>query len=74
MPNHTHTIPGTSPYDNACHYLSQTQALNLALWTSGDVHEQLKPAFQLMDDLLNHITIEVSKIQQESKGGQHHGS
>ncbi len=74
MPNHILTIPTTSPYDNVCHYLSQTQALNLALWASGDVHEQLKPAFQLMDDLLNHIAVELDKMPQEDKGGQHHDS
>ncbi len=74
MPNHTHTIPATGPYDNICHYLPQTQALNLALWTSDDVHEQLKPAFQLMDDLLNHIAVELDNMPQESKGGLHHNS
>ncbi len=46
-------------------YLMQAQALNLALRTSSDVHEQMKPVCGIMSDLLKNIDKEVSKLWDE---------
>ncbi len=66
----TSTISPQPHYDEACKYLSQAEGLNLALWTSSDVHEQIKPACWLMAELLSHITTEINGMQEENKRGQ----
>ncbi len=48
--------------------LMQAQALNLALWTSSDVHEQLKPVCGIMSDLLKDIDKEVGNLWSECHG------
>ncbi len=60
----------SSPYEKIERYLLQAQGLNLALWTSSDVHEQIKPACWLMAELLSHITTEINGMQEENKRGQ----
>ncbi len=60
----------SSPYEKIERYLLQAQGLNLALWTSSDVHEQIKPACWLMAELLSDITTEINGMQEENKRGQ----
>ncbi len=52
----------SSPYEKVERYLLQAQGLNLALWTSSDIDEQLKYACWLMDDLLKNINKEVDNL------------
>ncbi len=52
----------SSPYEKVERYLLQAQGLNLALWTSSDIDEQLKYACWLMDDLLKSINKEVDNL------------
>ncbi len=52
----------SSPYEKIERYLLQAQGLNLALWTSSDIDEQLKYACWLMDDLLKNINKEVDNL------------
>ncbi len=52
----------TSPYEKIERYLLQAQGLNLALWRSSDIDEQLKYACWLMDDLLKSINKEVDNL------------
>ncbi len=49
-------------------YLMQAQALNLALQTSGDMHEQIKPACGIMSDLLKNIDKGISNLWEEFNG------
>ncbi len=51
-----------SPYEKVERYLLQAQGLNLALWTSNDIDEQMKSACWLMDDLLKNITAELDNM------------
>ncbi len=51
-----------SPHERVERYLLQAQGLNLALWTSNDIDEQMKSACWLMDDLLKNITAELDNM------------
>ncbi len=70
MPKQTpaSTFSMLSPYDKAEQYLSQAEGLNLALWTSSDVHEQIKPVCSVMSDLLRSIEAEIRNMRDENKG------
>ncbi len=52
----------SSPCEKAERYLLQAQGLNLALWTSSNIDEQMKYACWLMDDLLKNITTELDNM------------
>ncbi len=54
-----------SRYEKVERYLLQAQGLNLALWTSNDIDEQMKSACWLMDDLLKSITAELDHMCRE---------
>ncbi len=70
MPNHTHTptIPAKH-YNNLEKYLLQLQGLNLALWTSSDIHEQLKPVCWIMAELLSNISTELDNMLNDNEEG-----
>ncbi len=71
MPKHIHTpIIPNKHYNNAEEYLLQAQALNLALWTSSDVHEQIKPVCGMMAELLSKINTELINMLDDNKGGE----
>ncbi len=55
-------------------YLLQAQGLNLALWTSSDIDEQMKLACWLMDDLLKNIGTEFDSMWRELNISHCHSS
>ncbi len=61
----TSTVLTSSHHEKLERYLLQAQGLNLALWTSSDIDEQMKLACWLMDDLLKNIGTEFDNMWRE---------